>query len=102
MPPPPPPPVAPAAPVAPAVKNGHKALYDFNGQSETEISIVKDEVVEVLQKEAAGESAFTICFLLLFDSWLYAISDVVLAQGRVCKESADASALGCQSVNVQS
>ncbi|KAK4691142.1 hypothetical protein P7C71_g5798, partial [Lecanoromycetidae sp. Uapishka_2] len=48
--PPPPPPAAPPA----AKKDGYKALYDFAGQSQNELTLVKDEVVEVLQKEGNG------------------------------------------------
>ncbi|KAL9581096.1 MAG: hypothetical protein Q9212_004105 [Teloschistes hypoglaucus] len=50
---PPPPPPPPAAP--PAVqKETYKALYDFAGQSETELTIAKDEIVEVARKEPNG------------------------------------------------
>lgn len=50
--PPPPPPTAP-----PAVrKDTHKALYDFAGQSEIELTMTKDEVVEVVKKEPNGMS----------------------------------------------
>ena len=48
--PPPPPPAAPPA----ARKDTYKALYDFGGQSHTELSLQKDEIVEVLQKEGNG------------------------------------------------
>ena len=48
--PPPPPPAAP-----PSVKaNTYKALYDFAGQSQNELTLQKDEIIEVLQKEGNG------------------------------------------------
>ncbi len=50
-PPPPPPPAAPPA----ARKNTFRALYDFNGQSQSELhQLTKDEIIEVLQKESNG------------------------------------------------
>ena len=49
--PPPPPPAAPPA----VKKDTYKALYEFNGQSGSELSIHKDEVIEVLQKEGNGK-----------------------------------------------
>ncbi|KAL8774614.1 MAG: hypothetical protein Q9194_004007, partial [Teloschistes cf. exilis] len=48
--PPPPPPAAPPV----AQKETYKALYDFAGQSETELTITKDEIVEVARKEPNG------------------------------------------------
>lgn len=50
-PPPPPPPAPPAAPKEPTFK----ALYDFNGQTSGELSVKKDEIVLVLQKENNGK-----------------------------------------------
>ena len=47
--PPPPPPGPPAR-----KKDTYKALYDFNGQSANELSLAKDEIIEVLQKEDNG------------------------------------------------
>lgn len=49
-PPPPPPPVAPAAPKEPTFR----ALYDFSGQSAGELSLRKDEIILVTQKENNG------------------------------------------------
>ncbi|KAK0660917.1 Myosin-1 [Lasiodiplodia hormozganensis] len=49
-PPPPPPPGPPAAPKEPTFK----ALYDFNGQTSGELSVKKDEVILILQKENNG------------------------------------------------
>lgn len=46
----PPPPVAPPA----AKKDTYKALYDFAGQSQNELTLSKDEIIEVLQKEGNG------------------------------------------------
>lgn len=47
--PPPPPPSA-------QKKDTYKALYAFVGQSNNELTIEKDEVIEVLQKESNGKS----------------------------------------------
>lgn len=47
---PPPPPGAPPA----AKKDTYKALYAFAGQSENELTLEKDEIIEVLQKEGNG------------------------------------------------
>ena len=49
-PPPPPPPAAPPAPKEPT----YKALYDFQGQSAGELSLRKDEIILVTQKEGNG------------------------------------------------
>ncbi|KAF2270733.1 hypothetical protein CC78DRAFT_485673 [Lojkania enalia] len=51
--PPPPPPAPPAAPPAPKEPT-YRALYDFLGQSAGELSIKKDEVILVTQKEGNG------------------------------------------------
>jgi myosin-1 len=48
--PPPPPPAAPTAPKEPTCK----ALYDFNGQTGGELSVKKDDVVIIVQKENNG------------------------------------------------
>jgi myosin-1 len=48
--PPPPPPAPPAKPAEPQ----YRVLYDFAGQSANEVSIVKDELVTILQKENNG------------------------------------------------
>jgi len=48
--PPPPPPFAPARPKEPT----YKAIYDFQGQTGGELSVQKDEVIVVTQKEANG------------------------------------------------
>jgi myosin-1 len=53
IPPPPPPPGPPAAPPAPKEPT-YKALYDFAGQSAGELSIRKDEIILVTQKENNG------------------------------------------------
>lgn len=51
VPPPPPPPAA-----APPSKDPHfKALYDFQGQTSGELSLSKDEVIIVTQKESNGK-----------------------------------------------
>jgi myosin I len=54
--PPPPPPPAPSV----AKKDTYKALYAFAGQSGNELTLEKDEIVEVLQKESNGEYPFQI------------------------------------------
>lgn len=53
VPPPPPPPPAAAAPAQPKEPR-YKALYDFAGQSAGELSIGKDEIILVTQKENNG------------------------------------------------
>ena len=58
---PPPPPPPPAAPPA-AKKDTYKALYDFSGQSQNELTVHKDELIEVLQKEGNGKSILKIQF----------------------------------------
>lgn len=50
--PPPPPPPAPAASKDPT----YKALYDFVGQTSGELSLKKDELIVVTQKENNGKS----------------------------------------------
>ena len=54
--PPPPPPPPPPANVAPKEPT-YKALYDFAGQSAGELSITKDEIILVTQKENNGSLA---------------------------------------------
>jgi hypothetical protein len=53
-PPPPPPPQAPAAPPPKPKEPTYKALYDFAGQSAGELSLGKDEIILVTQKENNG------------------------------------------------
>ena len=53
-PPPPPPPQAPAAPPPKPKEPTYKALYDFAGQSAGELSLGKDEIILVTQKESNG------------------------------------------------
>jgi myosin-1 len=50
---PPPPPAPPAAPAKPA-EPIFRALYDFTGQSGSELSFKKDQVVEIVKKEENG------------------------------------------------
>ena len=52
--PPPPPPPPPSAPPA-AKKDLYRVLYDFGGEAGNELSISKDELIEVLQKEDNGK-----------------------------------------------
>ncbi|KAL7273155.1 class II myosin [Rhizina undulata] len=52
--PPPPPPSAPPAAAAPPAEPTCKALYDFQGQTERELSLAKDEVVIIIRKEDNG------------------------------------------------
>ncbi len=49
---PPPPPPPPAA----VQKDTYKALYDFPGQSEIELHVAKDEIIEVIRKEQNGRT----------------------------------------------
>lgn len=49
--PPPPPPAQPPV----LKKDTYKAVYDFPGQSANELSLFKDEVIEVVKKESNGE-----------------------------------------------
>ena len=49
--PPPPPPAPPAAPKEPQ----YRVLYDFVGQSANEITVKKDDLITILQKENNGE-----------------------------------------------
>ncbi|KAF1830333.1 hypothetical protein BDW02DRAFT_633736 [Decorospora gaudefroyi] len=53
-PPPPPPPQAPAAPPPQPKEPRYKALYDFAGQSAGELSLGKDEIILITQKENNG------------------------------------------------
>lgn len=53
--PPPPPPSTPPA----VKKDTYKALYAFAGQSENELSLEKDEIIEILQKDGNGMLFFT-------------------------------------------
>ncbi|KAL9012596.1 MAG: hypothetical protein Q9173_002656, partial [Seirophora scorigena] len=50
--PPPPPPAAPSA----IQKDTYKALYDFSGQSGIELTITRDEIVEIVRKESNGRT----------------------------------------------
>lgn len=52
---PPPPPSAPPAAAAPPREPQYRVLYDFNGQSANEITMAKDELVTILQKENNGK-----------------------------------------------
>jgi len=54
IPPPPPPPPPPAAAPAPREPT-YRALYDFQGQSDGELSIKKDEIILITQKESNGK-----------------------------------------------
>lgn len=54
IPPPPPPPASHAAAAAAPKEPTYKALYDFAGQSAGELSITKDEIILVMQKEDNG------------------------------------------------
>jgi myosin I len=49
LPPPPPPPAPPAA-----KKDTWRVLYDFQGQTSSELNVTKEELVEVVQKENNG------------------------------------------------
>ncbi|KAI9680100.1 MAG: class II myosin [Caeruleum heppii] len=51
---PPPPPPAPPAAAPPSAEPTYRALYDFQGQQANELSIRKDDIVHVVQKENNG------------------------------------------------
>lgn len=51
--PPPPPPPPPAATPKPAEPT-YKAMYEFNGQTESELSLKKDEIILILKNEGNG------------------------------------------------
>jgi myosin I len=51
----PPPPPPPAPPAAKPAKDTYKVLYDFSSGNSNELSIKKDEILEVLQKESNGQ-----------------------------------------------
>jgi myosin-1 len=66
-PPPPPPPAAPPAPKEPT----YRALYDFAGQSAGELSVKKDEVILVTQKESNGScTRHSACLLTVTNRYL--------------------------------
>jgi myosin-1 len=58
--PPPPPPAPPAA----AKEPQFRALYDFAGQSANELTLKKDDLVTVIQKENNGKLIFTLSIVL--------------------------------------
>ena len=58
--PPPPPPAPPAA----AKEPQFRALYDFAGQSANELTLKKDDLVTIIQKENNGKLIFTLCVVL--------------------------------------
>lgn len=62
--PPPPPPVAPAPPPTQPKEPRYKALYDFAGQSAGELSLGKDEIILITQKENNGMPTFSISLLV--------------------------------------
>lgn len=65
---PPPPPPQPPAPK----KDTYKALYDFPGESANELTLTKDEIIEVVQKANNGKSS------LIFISNTLLITDIRL------------------------
>ena len=64
-PPPPPPPPPPAEPPAPK-KDTYRVLYDFTGQTGPELSLIKDELLEVIRKEGNGKVLSSESFLKLY------------------------------------
>ncbi|KAG0301227.1 class II myosin [Dissophora globulifera] len=52
--PPPPPPAAVEAPPSPPAKPMYKAVYNFDSQDDGEVSFVKDDLLEILQKDENG------------------------------------------------
>jgi myosin I len=59
-PPPPPPPMQPPAPAQPA-QPIYRALYDFNGQTASELSFSKGEVLDITKKEGNGMQSLFLC-----------------------------------------
>jgi myosin-1 len=59
--PPPPPPAPPAAPKEPMCK----AMYDFSGQTSGEMSVKKDDVVIIVQKENNGKGVLLYITLIM-------------------------------------
>ncbi len=55
------PPTPPYSAPPVAKKDTHKALYAFAGQSENELTLEKDEIIEVLKKETNGKHVFPSC-----------------------------------------
>ncbi|POS83387.1 myosin-1, partial [Erysiphe pulchra] len=53
-PPPPPPPASAPAPVQTHKETQYRVLYDFFGQSDNEITVRKDELLTIVQKESNG------------------------------------------------
>ncbi|KAI1002705.1 Myosin-1 [Podosphaera aphanis] len=51
-PPPPPPPTAP--PTRSRAENQYRVLYDFTGQSDTELTLQRDDLITIIQKENNG------------------------------------------------
>jgi myosin-1 len=49
------PPPPPAAPPAKAREPTYRVLYDFDGQSANELSLKKDDIVTIVQKESNGK-----------------------------------------------
>jgi myosin I len=66
-PPPPPPPMQPPAPAEP-IEPIYRALYDFSGQTASEMSFSKGEVLDITKKETNGMSAS--CANLISGWWL--------------------------------
>lgn len=50
------PPLAHVTPVSP-LPDTHRAIYDFNGTSETEFTLVADQLVEVIEKDDTGKGS---------------------------------------------
>ncbi|RDL33189.1 Myosin-1 [Venustampulla echinocandica] len=49
-----PPPPPPAPPAAPPREPQYRVLYDFNGQSSNEVTLKKDDLITIIQKENNG------------------------------------------------
>ena len=56
VPPPPPPPPPPAVAAAGPKKEVFRVLYDFEGQTASEMSLKKDELLEIVRKEGNGKA----------------------------------------------
>jgi myosin I len=55
-----PPPPPPAAPPAKASEPRYRALYDFEGQSANELTLKKDDLITIIQKESNGKRSNSI------------------------------------------
>ena len=57
---PPPPPMQPPAPAQPA-QPVYRAIYDFQGQTASELSFAKGEILDITKKEGNGMQSLVLC-----------------------------------------